>query len=103
MKVSDDPTARALLVAWAKKPWDRAARFALADRLEELGLPQVALVARTHKGASVGDEARRLPRRARQRILRQWKSALEGLFGPLEPNTLPCEVPADTDPIEPPF
>ena len=89
-----DATARAILRAWAKQPWCDIHRLALADQLADLGLSDASQFVLSYRSLCSRRNGDHLPRRARQRMLRQWRGYLETLFGDYE-NTLP-EAPADT-------
>lgn len=100
---SGDATVRALVAAWATKPWIDGIRMALADRLEEVGAPRAAGIVRSFSDPTNRLTWDALPRRDRQRTLRQWRWLLRDAFGDFDQKTLPCEVPADTPQTEPPF
>jgi hypothetical protein len=95
-----DDTARRLLAAWLRRPYDPFFRDLLADRAEELGFAGAAAHLRSLYVRDAWHDARKWPRRARQRQIRWWRCRLAELYGdpapPLETNTLPVEVPADT-------
>lgn len=103
-----DPVVVGALGRWARFPWDLSHAMVLADRLEEMQLPIHAQDARnlfvtTIEYQRPGEaehtvtlaEVRSLPRRLRGILLRCWRDTLVEHFGDWK-NTLPCEVPADT-------
>jgi hypothetical protein len=100
--VPADPQLVPLLRAAGNRPWDVAAVGALADRLEEAGREAEAGWVRANGASNDGGwrlpywhAVSRLPRRHRQRYLRNWKRQLYGRFGvPLTEIPL-CEA-ADT-------
>lgn len=94
-----DPIAVGLLRNWARHPWLAAVRLELVDRFEEMGLLRLAEQTRTlglGTGSPVAADGCRQPRRARQRLLREWRSILHEHYGDFESDPLPCEAPADT-------
>lgn len=102
--LSADPLARQLLRAWSRKPWPEPRsggnphQAALADLLDERGLPVEAEETRGLRPFESALRAPALPRRGRGRILRRWRDFLAACYGDFT-NTLPCEAPADTGDI----
>lgn len=89
-----DPIAANLLRQWAKRPWDDVLRFALADRIEELGLSSPVdlrslqgdhMLCVWHRHISSIRHGRlsgsiRVSRRWTCKMIAQWKSLLEEHF-----------------------
>jgi hypothetical protein len=95
-----DDTARGLLAAWLRRPYDAVIQAVIADRAGELGFAEGAAQIRGLYCGPAWREVSRWPRRRRQRMIRYWRGVLVEFYGdpapPSETNTLPGEVPADT-------
>jgi hypothetical protein len=95
-----DDTARRLLAALLRRPFDCVLAAVLADRADELGEAKAAGFLRLLARNEVWPRYRDFPRRYRQRIIRAMRARLASDFGDpapaLEVNSLPVEVPEDT-------
>lgn len=95
-----DDTARRLLAAWLRRPYDWLLQAVIADRADELGFAEGAAQIRGLCCEPAWREVSRWPRRRRQNMIRYWRGVFVEFYGdpapPLEANTPSAEVPADT-------